>query len=100
METKARRLTGDKGAAREVAASVQCPKASRDLISTNLPIVIEQMGIGPENLPACGLAAGLLGWAGGITAALSRLDAMIAEKEAKESKAAAAAAPVPEGAGA
>lgn len=86
-------MIDDPAAVKEVSEAVRLSPANRDLISTNLPIVLQKHGVNAEHLPEFALAAGLAGYGSGFMVAVQKLDAMIKAKEAKD--AAAKAAPTP-----
>ena len=92
VEGKARKLIDDEKAVRSVSDSVRLSEANRQLISTNLPIVMTKHGVSSEHLPELALCAGLAGYGSGFMVAVQKLDALIKTKEAKEAAALAAPA--------
>ncbi len=83
ISAKARQLIDDESQVKEVAGAVKLSQTNRDLIATNLPIVLQKHGVNSEHLPELALAAGFVGYGSGFMVAVQRLDALIKAKEAK-----------------
>jgi hypothetical protein len=83
VTTKARRILDDDQAVREVGDAVKMSPANRELIATNLPIVLTKHGVSSEHLPEFALVAGLGGYATGILEAVNRLEKMAKAAESR-----------------
>lgn len=83
VTTKARRILDDDQAVREVGDAVKMSPANRELIATNLPIVLTKHGVSSEHLPEFALVAGLGGYATGLIEAVNRLEKMAKAAEAR-----------------
>jgi hypothetical protein len=83
VTTKARRILDDDQAVREVGDAVKMSPANRELISTNLPIVLTKHGVSSEHLPEFALVAGLGGYATGLIDAVNRLEKMAKAAESR-----------------
>jgi hypothetical protein len=81
---KAKQVIDDPSAVKEVSEAVRLSPTNRELISTNLPIVLQKHGVNSEHLPEFALAAGLAGYGSGFMVAVQKLDALIKAKEAKD----------------
>lgn len=85
MTGKARRILDDDRAVKEVGDAVKLSPANRELIATNLPIVLTKHGVSSEHLPEFALVAGLGGYATGLVTAVQRLEKLAKEAEARRS---------------
>lgn len=81
--SKARKVIDDDAAVAQVTDAVKLSPANRELISTNLPIVLSKHGVNSEHLPEFALVAGLGGYASGFVVAVQRLDRMAKEADAR-----------------
>lgn len=82
--SKARKVIDDDKAVAQVTDAVKLSAANRELIATNLPIVLSKHGVNSEHLPEFALVAGLGGYASGFVVAVQRLDRMAKEAEARQ----------------
>lgn len=80
---KARKVIDDDKAVAQVTDAVKLSSANRELIATNLPIVLSKHGVNSEHLPEFALVAGLGGYASGFVVAVQRLDRMAKDAEAR-----------------
>lgn len=80
---KARRILDDDKAVKEVGDAVKLSPANRELIATNLPIVLSKHGVSSEHLPEFALVAGIGGYATGLVTAVQRLERLARETEAR-----------------
>ena len=83
VTSKARRILDDDKAVKEVGDAVKLSPGNRELISTNLPIVLTKHGVSSEHLPEFALVAGLGGYATGLITAVQRLEKLAKEAEAR-----------------
>jgi hypothetical protein len=90
---KARKLIEDEKQVQDVAGAVRLSDTNRQLISTNLPIVLQKHGVSSDHLPELALAAGLAGYGSGFMVAVQKLDSLLKSKE--EKAAASSAVPAP-----
>jgi hypothetical protein len=81
--SKARKVINDDKAVAQVTDAVKLSAANRELIATNLPIVLSKHGVNSEHLPEMALVAGLGGYASGFVVAVQRLDRMAKDAEAR-----------------